>query len=155
MKNLKRRHLELGLVLLILLLLALTNGCHQAKQGQQQTAGEDIVFEGTVECLGPDPGIMSGILAVYRLAKYRVQKVVVGKFAGSEMVVDHLILTGKELEGIGVTDRVCVTVTASKKILQRWDAEGLRSPSEDVETFYIAASIVKLGSNEWSPCEVR
>ncbi len=156
MKTLKRRHLELGLLFLTLLLLpAVTNGCRQVKQRQQQAAGDTIVFEGTVECLGPDPGIMSGILAVYRLAKYRVQKVVVGEYAGSEMVVDHLILTGKELEGISVTDRVCVTVTASKKILARWNVEGIRDPSDDVPTFYIAAYVNKISGDGSSPCEAQ
>jgi hypothetical protein len=155
MKNLKRRHLELGLVFLTLLLLAVTNGCYQVKQGKQQTAGNTIVFEGTLECLGPDPGIVSGILAVYRLAKYRVVRVVVGEYAGREIVVDHLILSGDELKGFSVTDRVCVTVEISPKILQRWDAEGIRNPGDEVKTFYIAATVTKIPGDGSSPCEAQ
>ncbi len=155
MKNLKRRNLELGLVVFTLLLLALTNGCHQVRQGQQQTPGESIVFEGTLECLGPDPGMVSGILAVYRLAKYRVEKVVVGEYAGGEIVVDHPIFTGDELKDFSVTDRVCVTAEISSKILQRWDVEGIRNPGEEVRTFYIAASVNKLPGDGSSACEAQ
>lgn len=153
MSVLKRRHLKLELVFLTLVLLALTNACDRANQGQQQTASETIVIEGTLECLGPDPGIVSGVLAVYRLAKYRVERVVVGKYAESEIVVDHPILTGNELAGLSVTDRVCITAKISPEILQRWDAEGIRDPGEEVKTFYVAAYVVKLPSDGKSPCE--
>lgn len=154
MKNLERKHLKLGPVFLTLLLVALTNGCHQVKHRQQQTSGETIVFEGTLECLGPDFG-MSGILAVYRLAKYRIEKVVVGEYAEDEIVVDHPVFTRKEFEGISVTDRVCVTAKISSKILQRWDVEGIRNPGDEVKTFYIAEYATKLPGDGSSPCEVQ
>lgn len=154
MRNLKRRHVEVGLVVSTLLLLALANACRHSNQGQEQTANNTIVFEGTLECLGPDFGF-SGILAVYRLAKYRVERVFVGTYAGREIVVDHLILTGKELEGISVTDRVCVTAQISSKILQRWDVEGIRNPGEEVKTFYIAEHVTKLPGDGSSPCEAQ
>lgn len=81
---------------------------------------------------------MSGRVAVYRLGKYRVDKVCKGKYDGSEIVVDHLVFTGKEFDGIKVNARVCVTAKITNKILARWNSEGIRSPSDDVKIFYEA-----------------
>ncbi len=140
------RHPFLIQIKLVLMLLASTS-CHQVNKTQIPVTlptSNTIVFEGTVEKLGPDPGFDSGLIAVYRLAKYRVDKVCEGEYQGNEIVVDQLILTRKEFEGINVNDRVCVTVTISNKILSRWNAEGIRSDSEDVKTFYEAKYQTKL-----------
>jgi hypothetical protein len=125
-------------------LLALIN-CHQVNNGQIRTkiTTDTIVFEGTVERLGPDPGIVSGIFAAYKLARYRVDKVCEGKYDASEIVVDHLVFTGKEFDDIAVNDRVCVAVKISKEMAERYNAEGLRSPSDDIKTFYIAPDAIK------------
>jgi len=96
-----------------------------------------------VEKLGPDLGFGSGVLAVYRLAKYRVDKVCEGKYDGREIVVDHLIFTAREFEGIKVNDRVCLTVEISNKVIVRYNAEGIRSASDDVKTFYTAYGDLK------------
>jgi len=61
-----------------------------------------LVIEGTLEKLGPDTGMLSGRIAVYRLAKYRVERVCEGNYDSKEIVVDHLILSGKEFEDISV-----------------------------------------------------
>jgi hypothetical protein len=153
-ENQERRELRNALTI-ALILLPLTFGCHRGNDNQVQKSTDTLVFEGTVECLGPDPGIGSGILAVYRLVKYRVERVVVGEYAGREIVVDHPIFSGDELKGFSVTDRVCVTVEISPKILQRWDAEGIRNPGEEVKTFYIAAYVTKLPGDGSSQCEAQ
>jgi|GEM_PF-1541278 hypothetical protein len=130
---------------IIFVLLALAS-CHQVSNQQvpvKITSPDTLVFEGTLVKLGPDSGIVSGILAVYRLAKYRVDKVCEGNYERSEIIVDHLIFSGKEFDGIKVNDRVCMTVKISNKILTRYDAEGIRSPSDEVKTFYIATGDIK------------
>lgn len=113
----------------------------------ESSPAEKIVFEGLVERISPDSGILSGNVAVYRLAKYRVKRICKGRYQGKRIVVDHLILTGKELEGIKVGDQVCVLAQKSNKILARFNANGIRRPSDRVKTFYVAG-IVEAGSIE-------
>lgn len=127
-----------------IVLLALTN-CRQINNGQVRTkpTTDTIVFEGTLEKLGPKPGTVSGIMLSYWLAKYRVEKVCEGEYDASEIVVDHLVFTGKEFDAIRINDRVCVTVKISKEIIDRYNADGIRSPSDDVKTFYVATDEIK------------
>ncbi|HEY5885327.1 MAG TPA: hypothetical protein VIT88_11605 [Pyrinomonadaceae bacterium] len=131
------------LLALTLILLWCTSGCHSAKEAQLQqlavdTTADNIAFEGVLESLGPDPGLTSGRFTAYRLAKYRVLRVCRGTYDQSEIVVDHAIFTAQDFEGIELKDRVCMTVRKSGKILARYNAEGIRSASEEVKTFYIA-----------------
>ena len=127
------------------MLLALPS-CHEVNNGQILTdivSTDTIVFEGTLEKLGPDRGTVSGISAAYRLAKYRVDKVCEGEYDGREIVVDHLVFDLKEFEGIHVNDRVCVSVKISKQIADRDYADGIRGRSDDVQIFYIAHEKIK------------
>jgi hypothetical protein len=100
-----------------------------------------LVFEGTVLRIGQTVPA-SGFMAFYRLAKYRVEKACLGKYTKSEIVVDHLSLTTRELDGIKVGDRVWVTVEPSKKIFSRYNEEGIREKSENVRIFYIGGEVV-------------
>jgi hypothetical protein len=99
-----------------------------------------IVFEGTVLKVSP-PVAVSGRISAYRLVKYRVEKVCRGKYGKADIVVDHLILTGKELEGLEVGHRVWLTVDKVKKISPQYNAEGIRDKSEAVADFYIARTL--------------
>ena len=69
---------------------------------QMKDSSEDIVFVGTLQAISPDTGMVSGDLAIYRLAKYHVQRLCRGQYKEKEIVVDHLIVTGRELEGVKV-----------------------------------------------------
>jgi hypothetical protein len=155
MKNENLGNLNRGFVVIaVLLLLGLPVTCRQVTSTPSESKATDtIVFEGTLEKLGPDPGIVSGILAVYRLAKYRVKRVCEGKYDAKEIVVDHLIFTSKEFEGININDRVCVRVRILDKVLVRYDAEGIRSPSDDVKTFYVAHEEIKITDWRQTCCD--
>jgi hypothetical protein len=124
------------------LLLAFCNSQFTGKV----VADEVLVFEGTVLKIAPSVPA-SGEFAFYRLAKYRVESVCRGRYEGAEIVVDHLSLTTKELDGIKVGDRVCVTVRPSKKLSMRQNVEGIRTESERVETFYIGGEVQPPGSH--------
>ena len=121
----------------IVLLLASSGTCQRDAKG----VSKSITFTGVVERIDDGPGGVSGGIAVYRLVKYWVERVCLGEYGGREMVVDHLILSGEELKGLKVGDRVCVTVERSGKVLLRYDAEGIRDPSEDVKTFFVAEAV--------------
>lgn len=103
----------------------------------------EIVFEGTVLNLSP-PVALSGRVSTYRLVKYRVERVCRGKYERADIVVDHLIVTGRELEGIKAGDKVWLTVNATKKISPRYDADGIRDKAEAVDVFYVAKKLSRI-----------
>jgi hypothetical protein len=154
MKNKNRGKTERAVACAMVFVLLGASSCQQVNTQTftKPTPIKAIVFEGTLEKLGPDPGFQSGVMAVYRLAKYRVDKVCEGEYQGNEIVIDQLMLTGKEFEGINVNDRVCVTVTISNTIGMRWNAEGIRSDSEDVKNFYQARYQTKLTAERPTCC---
>jgi hypothetical protein len=106
------------------------------------------VFEGTVIRLA-QPTPAGGVLAVYRPAKCRVERVCKGKIEGREIVVDHYIITGKELDGVGVGDRISVAVYEADGVRTRWDVEGIRGTSDAVKMFYVGGGVAPVKP---SPC---
>ena len=88
----KRRNPENRVALVLALILVLTpliygGSDHSRLPSQPENV---LVFEGTIEKLAPNPGIVSGTIAVYRLARYRVTRVCSGKYEEKEIVIDHL-----------------------------------------------------------------
>ena len=131
---------KLGSIVIVLDVLLMT-GCLARLHGnevQENPPDTQIVFQGTVLKLAPDPGTGSGsALVVYQLARYRVDRVCRGSYSEKEITVDHLILSGKELEGVKVGDRLCVTVEKRPKVFNRWNSPGIREESDVVEMFYL------------------
>lgn len=113
-----------------------------------------VVFEGTLEKLGRNPDVVSGVMAVYRLAKYRVERVCKGTYDKSEMVVDHLVFDRGEFEGFNVGDKVCVTAKISNKVHTRYDAEGIRDPSETITIFYVASNKITRFDKSERCCDI-
>jgi hypothetical protein len=107
----------------------------------KSSINESLAFEGVVLQIGPFPGYLSGFLPAYQLVKYRIERIISGRYEGKEIVVDHLMITGKELEGIKVGDRVCVTALPSEKIELRVNAKGIRNASQAVNLFYIGDEV--------------
>ena len=104
MKNRNHENSNKWFVALWVLILVTLPACHRVNS--EQRVDNILVFEGTLEKLGPEPVATSGRMAVYRLAKYRVERVCKGKYEGGEIVVDHLIFDLKDFEGLEVNDRV-------------------------------------------------
>ena len=101
-----------------------------------------LTFEGTVMKVGARPSFSCGVFAVYRLAKYRVDRVLQGEYNGSEIIVDHLDCTREVLTDVRAGDRV-VVVSREGNVLQRWNAKGIRNPSDPVTTFYLGLSVTR------------
>jgi hypothetical protein len=72
-----------------------------------------------------------------------------GFYNENSIVVDHLILTGNELDRLKIGKKVCVAVRKENEIGHRYDDEILRKFSDEVKIFYIG-SIYKKFKN--SPC---
>ncbi|HJS81817.1 MAG TPA: hypothetical protein VJ742_03185, partial [Nitrososphaera sp.] len=97
---------------------------------------------GTVLNMAPNPQAESGTaLTVYQLAKYRIDRVCKGFYEGNEIIVDHLILSTKELEGGKVGDQVCIRVRKSERVFNRWDYPEIRKESDDVKMFNIGGQV--------------
>jgi hypothetical protein len=133
-----------------LLCLVLTGRCQRVET--VAPPNNILVFEGTLEKLAPDVGILSGGIAVYRLAKYRIETICQGDYDEKEIVVDHLILSGNEFADIKIGDRVCVTVQVADKVLARYNADGIRSPSDVIKTFYVGVDGVTRSHQDSNCC---
>jgi hypothetical protein len=107
---------------------------------------ELLIFEGSVLKVGQLPTVSCGVMAVYQLASYRIDRVLVGDYKDAEIVVDHLACKRDVLEGVHSGDKVIVVINKKKRILQRWNAEGIRSAPDTVKTFYVADRVARLTS---------
>lgn len=116
---------------------------------------ELIVFQGRVIKVDRSPRENSGQNLVYRLAKYKIERVYAGEYTGSEIVVDHLMITGDELNGLKVGNVVCVTVEKRKELSTKWNARGIREPSEVVNMFYRAMNLTRASCKCAPPSEVK
>lgn len=143
----------------IWLLTLLIGSCQLTSPAREPESGASepesiVVFEGTLEKLGRNPDLVSGLMAVYRLAKYRVERVCKGTYDKSEIVVDQLVFNREEFDGFNVGDRVCVVAKISSKVHTRYDAEGIRDPSEKITTFYIASNKITRADESKGCCDI-
>lgn len=151
MKSKNRENISKGLsIVLSFALPLLIVKCPGSKT--ETVLGSTLTFEGTLESLAPDLGILSGRIAVFRLAKYRVEKVCQGNYSGKEIIVDHLILSGREFDGVNLGDRVCISVKISDRIVTRYDAEGIRSPGDTVNIFFVGGEVAGRDQAPICPC---
>jgi hypothetical protein len=99
-----------------------------------------LVFKGTVVQIGTYPGFLTGSIVSYQLVKYKIIQVCSGNYSKSEIVVDHLILSGKELTCLKVGDEVYVEIK-SNKVFRRYNSNGIRNQSEKIDKFYVAGQV--------------
>lgn len=118
----------------LLLMTAFSPKCSHAKRTETQS---QLVIAAIVEGLGKHPGASSGFRQIFQLAKYRVVAVCSGTLNEKEIVVDHLLVSGDELQSIHVGDKVYLSLGRSETIGWRFDEEGFRSPLDKVDVFYI------------------
>ncbi|HYX72780.1 MAG TPA: hypothetical protein VE732_08415 [Nitrososphaera sp.] len=111
--------------------------------GAMGSKANAIVFEGTIMQIGPPDTVSEAVFTGYRLAKYRVERVCKGKYKKAEIIVDHFVLTGKELNGLSVGDKVYVTVKKMKKI-DRNNAVGIREVTDVVDVFYVGVEVSRI-----------
>lgn len=103
-----------------------------------------LIFEGTVVQIGKSPGILCGVTAPYRLAKYKVDKVYEGKYEKAEIIVHHLFCRKDILEDLKEGDKVLVMIDLRSPPAQiSPDGEILRS-EDKVDKYYAARRVAKV-----------
>jgi hypothetical protein len=117
--------------------LLLTSVVNYKCDSKEEKSESGLLLAGVVDKIGKHPGATSGGYKIYQLVRYRVAEVCTGTYNQKEIVVDHLLVSGEEVKSLRVGEKVYLTLTASKTIETRFDEEGLRSASDNVETFYI------------------
>lgn len=140
-----------GTIAIIGLTIVLIHAC-QSKARVPQSQSQNLVLEGIVEKIGNAPGVGSGFHAVYQFAKYRVTLVCEGEYDQQQIVVDHLMLYGNELDAFRPGDKVRLVIEKSKTIFTRNNEDGFRNTHDKVEVFYIGEK-PKLLSPDCAPCE--
>ena len=108
----------------------------ESGKSQKKNSKDIIILEATLLKLAP-PVEPSGVIARYRLAKYKIDRVCRGKFADDETIVDHFILSGNEFDNVNIGDKVYIPVMKYKTLDPRYDSEGIRKSTDKVDTFYV------------------
>ena len=95
-----------------------------------------VTFEGTLLEYSPHSGVECGVLYIHQVAKYRVEKVLAGKYAADEIVADHPACGGDIFQDLPVGSRVKLTVRLSRKYFATL-YRGIRE-EERPKIFYVA-----------------
>lgn len=125
-----------GIIVLLALTTLLLVCQSRAQISHPQSQSQRLVFEASVEKIGRSPGVGSGDVAVYQLAKYKIISICEGEYDQQEIVVDHVMLYGHELDDVRVGDRVRVVTRKSNTIFTRKNEEGFRNAGDKIEVFY-------------------
>lgn len=112
----------------------------QTKSGEKKW----LIFEGQVLKIGKSPGMVCGVTAPYRIAKYRIEKIYEGVYDGAEIIVHHLFCRTDVLEDLKAGDRVLVMIDLRSPPAQiSPDGEILKGESK-VEQYYSAKRVTKV-----------
>jgi len=134
----------------ICLALIFIHAC-QSKAREAVPETQTLVIDAFVEKIGAAPKVGSGVRAVYQFAKYNVTQVCKGEYRQQDIVVDHLMLDGNELDAFRPGDRVRLVIQQSKTILTRNNEDGFRNARDKVEFFYTGERPKLLGA-DCAPC---
>ncbi len=112
--------------------------CAGSMSGQGVGRSRLLTFEGTLLKYSPHSGIHCGVLYIHQVAKYRVDKIVAGKYDSDEIVVDQPACNGDAFKNILVGSHVKLTVRVWRKYLVTTMYQGIRE-DEHPKIFYVAA----------------
>ena len=138
-------------IAMICFALVFIHAC-QSKARVAPSETQNLVIEAFVEKIGAAPRVGSGVRAVYQFAKYNVTQVCEGEYHQQDIVVDHIMLDGDELDGFRPGDKVRLVIKKSNTIFTRNNEDGFRNTHEKVAVFYIGEK-PKLLSSDCAPCK--
>jgi hypothetical protein len=104
-----------------------------------------LVFQGRILELNPPPSIAvsCGVLAPKTLIKYQVERVYVGEYAKTEILVDHLACGQSGVEALQKGDQVIVVAKEVPRVDEEIDSLHLRMGEGDAHRYYLALSVGK------------
>jgi hypothetical protein len=124
-----------GLILLAVILLVFSaSDVHVQGRGRTRL----ITFEGTLLKYSPHSKIACGVMFIHQVAKYRVDRVLSGKYDGDEIVVDHPACGGNVFENIPVGSRVRITVRVLRTYHVTTGHPGIREGEQPPKIWYVA-----------------
>jgi len=117
-----------------LLLIAMAVIVLSASGGYSQGRGDSylVTFEGTLVKFSPHLGAGCGGLYVHQVAKYRVNRILSGNYAGNTIVVDHPACDENVFKNVPIGSRVKVTVRVWRDYLVTTNYPGIRSKTPKV-----------------------
>ena len=138
--------LATGLVLLALSMVA--PGSTADTSAKERRKGR-VELDATLLAFSKHSGIGCGILFIHQVARYRVDRLISGRYAGVEIVVDHPACDGDVFKAIDVGSHVRLNV----RVIQGYGvitcSPGIRETADGVDLFYVAERLpIPLGSGE-------
>ena len=109
-----------------------------AANSQGRGRFQRLTFEGTLLSYSPHPKIACGVLFIHQVAKYRVDRVLSGKYVADEIVVDHPACGGNVFENIPIGTRVRVAVRVWRMYLVTTNYPGIREGPTLPKLWYVA-----------------
>jgi hypothetical protein len=120
----------------ILIILFVSAGCiYPVTERQEQ---ETIVFVGKLLAKSPPPEIDCGGLHIHQIARYSVERVIIGNLQQGQIVVDHSACYGDVFQGIAVEEQVKVSVSKHKDNEMTTCYPGIREYGDKPKLFYVA-----------------
>lgn len=106
--------------------------------------GRLLIVEAQVLQIGKSPKVSCGVTAPYRIAKYRISRVLQGNLDDNEIIVHHLFCDASVLEDISVGDKVLIVIDQRRPPAQiSWDGEILRK-GMNLKHYYSAVRVARL-----------
>lgn len=113
--------------------------------GQTKAAGDRwLVFEGTVINIGKSPDVVCGVTAPYRIASYKVRKVLQGRYGKDEIIVHHLFCRTDVLADLKAGDEVIVMIDLRSPPAQISPDGEILKREDKVKEYYSAKIVAKM-----------
>ena len=129
-----------ALIIFLALLFPASNGASVPVRNRT------VTFEGTLLSYSPHPNLACGVLYIHQVAKYRIERVLDGKYSSGEIVVDHPACRGDVFKDIPLGSRVRLKVRVLRKYGVLTMHPGIRE-NERPQIFYLAMTLPEKVSN--------
>ncbi len=113
-------------------------------QDSVESKNKWLIIEGKVLQIGKSPKILCGVLAPYRIAKYKVNKVIQGSYNKQEIIVDHLFCRDDVLADLTEGDQVLLVIDPERKPAEVWSDGEIRKSTEKGKQFFVAYRVAKM-----------
>ena len=103
-----------------------------------------LLFEGTVVEVGKPPNVVCGVTSPYRIARYKVRKVLQGRYGKDEIIVHHLFCRTDVLADLKAGDEVLVMIDLRSPPAQISPDGEILKREDKVKEYYSAKIVAKM-----------